>query len=76
MEPRRHILIGPLLQIAVSPLTPTSFRRDATHPDFYIGFTRDHTDQLYPTYRVAHVVAVEGTTLCVVKINPMLTQSG
>jgi hypothetical protein len=67
---------APLLQIAVSPLIPTSFRRDASHPDFYIGFTRDHTDQLYPTYQVAHVVAVEGTTLCVVKINPALTQSG
>lgn len=68
------LAVSPLLGELVAPSLPTTFRTDNAHPDFFIGFTRNHYDQQYPAYRVIHVVAAGGVPLCVIKVNPATTQ--
>jgi hypothetical protein len=49
---------------------PAAFHLTGNDPDFYISYTRNNDDQLFPTYKIVHVIAAEGVPLCVIKINP------
>ena len=62
-----------VLQDSISRSLPADFHRVNAQPDFFIGFSRDGSDKALPTYRTIHVVAVEGVTLCVVKVKPATT---
>ena len=56
----------------ITPVLPSTFHEDDTHPDFYIASTGDNYDQGFPTYTAIHIVAAEGIPLCVVKVNPAI----
>lgn len=56
-----------LVQGSIASFLPAAFRTDNTHPDFFVGITRNNENLKYPTYHVIHVVAAEGVPLCVVK---------
>lgn len=59
-------------QALITPFLSTAFHEDDVRPGFYIGSTRDNFTQSFPTYKVIHVIAVEGVPFCVVKANPTL----
>ena len=73
ITPAPSVGASDLLQASLSRSLPASFRNSDAYPDFFVGFTRDGSDQTYPSYRVIHRVMVEGVTLCVVKANPATT---
>lgn len=56
------------------PATVTYTNYTNAQPDFYISTTRNKHDQEYPSYQLIHVVAAEGVTLCVVKVNPAISK--
>lgn len=62
-----------VLQDSITPALSARLQHTDAQPDFFIGFTRDGSDKTYPSYRTIHVVAVEGVTLCVVKVKPSTT---
>jgi hypothetical protein len=63
---------GVLAAMTVAPYLPDSFdeSKDPTRPDFFIGMTRYRDDLSFPGYKTIHVVSLEGSPLCVVKVNP------
>jgi hypothetical protein len=71
-------IVNPYSKELVSVYLPQSFvvflpavvQKDHARPDFYISPTRGNNDQLFPDYKVIHVVSVQTVPLCVVKVNP------
>lgn len=64
--------VSDAIQNSIAPSVPPAFRIAHNAPDFFIGVTRFHENQGYPTYRVVHVIGAEGVAFCVIKANPAI----
>ena len=64
--------MGQLAPYLSSALQSESYQVNEKPADFYVATIYDNADRWFPSYRIIHVVAVEGAPFCVIKINPAI----